>query len=273
MVALQRHEIGKFCIDEKKTFFGCTPDGNSAFEFVARTILTRELYCAGERGQYWLSSQYSYQNTKTKIKMEGKLSRKISETLGVKQGNIKSSDNYKIYANPLLDALDSANLGVQLGPVNCGFSSCADDLHLMTDTQSKMQALLDISSHYAKMYKVSFGADKTKITVVGSKADMTYYSNVSPWMLDGVKVKVRLDNEHLGQIVSGVEQEQKNVDLRIRKARYNIFGLLGPAFSYKCLLSPSVKIHLFRTYTCLILQSGLSSFVCWNLSPSFTGKL
>ena len=134
--------------------------------------------------------------------MEGKLSRKISETLGVKQGNIKSSDNYKIYANPLLDALDSANLAVQLGPVNCGFSSCADDLHLMTDTQSKMQALLDISSHYAKMYKVSFGADKTKITVVGSKADMTYYSNVSPWMLDGVKVKVRLDNEHLGQIVS-----------------------------------------------------------------------
>ena len=175
-MALQRHEIEKFCIDEKKTFFGCTLDGNSAFEVVNRTILTRELYCAGERGQYWLSSQYSYQNTKTKIKMEGKLSRKISATLGVKQGNMKSSDNYKIYANPLLDALDSANLGVQLGPVNCGFSSCADDQHLMTDSQSKMQALLDISSHYAKMYKVSFGADKTKITVVGSKANMTYYT-------------------------------------------------------------------------------------------------
>ena len=80
--------------------------------------------------------------------MYGKLSREISETLRVKQGNIKSSDNYKIYANPLLDTLDSANLGVLLGPINCGFSSCADDLHLMTDTQSKMQALLDIAFHY-----------------------------------------------------------------------------------------------------------------------------
>ena len=124
-----------------------------------------------------------------------------------------------------------------------------------------MQALLDIAAHYAKMYRVSFGADKTQITVIGSQSDMTYYSDVSPWFLDGVKVKVSVDNNHLGQIVSGVEQEQKNVDLRIQKGRNNIFGLLGPAFSFKCLLSPSVKIHLFRTYTCPILQSGLSSFV------------
>ena len=115
------------------------------------------------------------------------------------------------------------------------------------------------------MYKVSFGADKTKITIVGSKSDMSYYSDVSPWVLDGVKVKVRLDNEHLGQIVSGLEQEQKNIDLRIQKARNNIFGLLGPAFSFKCLLSPSLKIHLFRTYTSPILQNGLSSFA---LRPS-----
>ena len=171
MAALQRHEIEKFCIDQKKTFIGCTLDGNSAFEVVNRTILARELYCAGEKGQYWLASQFSYKNTKTKIKMDGRLSREISETLGVKQGNLKSSDNYKIYANPLLDTLDSANLGVQLGPVNSGFSSCADDLYLMTDTQSKMQALLDIASHYAEMYLVNYGADKTRITIVGSKSE------------------------------------------------------------------------------------------------------
>jgi hypothetical protein len=36
--------------------------------------------------------------------------------------------------------------------------------------------------------------------------------------------------------------------------------MLGPAFAFKCLLSPVVKIHLFRTYTCPILRSGLSSF-------------
>ena len=69
-----------------------------------------------------------------------------------------------------------------------------------------------------------------------------------------------IDNEHLGQIVSGINQEVKNVDLRISKARKALFSLLGPAFHAKCLLNPAVKFHLFRTYISPIIRSGLSSF-------------
>ena len=192
--------------------------------------------------------------------MKGQLSRSFDEFLGVKQGNIKSSDNYKIYINPLLDTVDSADLGVWLGPVNVGSSACADDEYLMSDGQTKLQALLDIAAFYGSMYKVTYGAAKTKVTIVGSDCDMTYYRDTAPWQLDSQKVKVCEDNDHLGQIVSGVRQEEKNVDLRIKKGRNNIFGMLGMAFSVKCLLSPKVKVHLFRTYTCPILRSGLSSF-------------
>ena len=35
-------------------------------------------------------------------------------------GTLTGTELGKIYANPLLDMLDSAYLGVQLGPVNCG---------------------------------------------------------------------------------------------------------------------------------------------------------
>ena len=260
MGALQRHEVEKFCIDNKKTFFGCSLDGESAFEVVNRTIQTRELYCAGERGQYWQASKYSYENTQTQIKMNGKLSRNITEQKGAKQGNIKSSDHYKIYINPLLDTMDSADLGVWVGPINVGHSSCADDVYPMTDNQHKLQCLLDIAAHYGKMYRVTYGAKKTKVTVVGSEVDMRYYSDVAPWTMDGQPVKVTENNDHLGQIVSGLGQEDKNVDLRIEKGRRPLFGMIGPAFSFKCLLSPLVKIHLFRTFTCPIIQSGLSSF-------------
>ena len=121
--------------------------------------------------------------------------------------------------------LDSASLGVQIGPeLNSGFCACADDVFLMTDSQSKLQSMLDIANFYGVMYKVTFGAAKTKITVVGSELDRNYYSDVAPWRLGGKKVKVTEDNEHLGQLVSGVSQEQKNVDLRIQKGRKNIFA-------------------------------------------------
>ena len=259
MGALQRHETEKFCMDSKKTFFGCSLDGESAFEVVNRAIQTRELYIAGEKGQFWRATKYSYENSQTRIKMNGQLSRSFEEKLGVKQGHIKSSDDYKIYLNPLLNAIDSANLGVWVGPVNVGTSACADDVFVITDSQTKLQALLDIAAHYGAMYRVKYGAAKTIVTVIGAACDMQYYREIMPWSLDGQKVKVA-DNEHLGQIVSGTDQEQKNVESRIEKGRRNLFGMLGAAFAQKCLLSPVVKYHLYKTYTCPIIRSGLSSF-------------
>ena len=101
---------------EKDLFWLFT--GDSAFEFVNRTIQTRELYCAGETGQYWQSSHFSYQNSLTRIKMDGKLSRNIEENLGVKQGRDKSSDHYKSYIAPLLDTTDNSCLGVWIGNIN-----------------------------------------------------------------------------------------------------------------------------------------------------------
>ena len=66
-------------------------------------------------------------------------------------------------------------------------------------------------------------------------------------------VEVVENNEHLGQIVSGKSQELKNVVLKLSKGRKSLFGLLGAGFAFKSLLSPVLKLHLYRTYTCPIL--------------------
>ena len=112
MGALQRHEVKKFCIDSKRTLFSCSLNGDLAFEVFNRTIQTRELFCAWESGQYWMATKYSYENTQTQIKLNGQLSRCFSENLGVIQGHVRAADHYKIYINPLLNTIDSTNLGV-----------------------------------------------------------------------------------------------------------------------------------------------------------------
>ena len=269
MGALQRHEVEKYCIDNKITFFGCSLDGESAFEVVNRTIQLRELFCSGQVGEYWKSSKYSYENSLTQIKMKGKLSRKFEETTGVKQGHINSGDDYKIYITSALDTLDTSSLGVWVGPINVSVTGVADDSYLMSSSQSGLQALIEIAENYGRRYNVKYGAAKTKITVVGSKVDMEYYSDTTPWRMGGDAVKVTEDNEHLGQIVSGIRQEGKNIDERMKKGRGTLFSMLGSAFAYKCLLSPLVKMHLFRTFACPIFRSGLSSFALrtQQLSP------
>ena len=146
----------------KKTFFVCSLDGESAFEVVDRQIQTRELYCAGVSGQYWAASKFSYENSLSKIKMNGNLSSEFEEKLGVKQGHINSSDHYKIYIKPVLETLDESELGVWIGPVNVSGTGVTDDLYLNSDTPSKLQTQLDIAAHYGQRYKIKYGALKPK---------------------------------------------------------------------------------------------------------------
>ena len=129
----------------------------------------------------------------------------------------------------------------------------------MSEDQTKLQGLLDIAQHYGQQYRIEYGASKTVISVVGSKQDMNYYKDVQPWTMDGQPVSIKEDNDHLGLVVSGQREEEKNIDLKIKKARGALFKLLGPAFSAKCLLSPLVQIHLFRIFVCPVARSGLSA--------------
>ena len=87
-------------------------------------------------------------------------------------------------------------------------------------------------SHYAKRYQLQFNADKTKIVVTGSKVDMAFYKDTTPWTLNGETIKVVEKNEHLGLIVAGLNEEQRNIDENICKCRTSLFALLGPAFAY-----------------------------------------
>ena len=148
-----------------------------------RTIQLRELYCAGEKGELWKSSKFSYENSLTQIKMKQQLSTKFEEKAGVKQGHINSSDNYKIYINPALNTLDTSTLGVWVGPINVSVTGVADDNYLMSSSQSGLQGLIRIAEHYGRRYRIQYGAEKTKISVVGSDIDMQYFKDTTPWTM------------------------------------------------------------------------------------------
>ena len=60
-------------------------------------------------------------------------------------------------------------------------------------------------------------------------------------------------------MTSGTHEDQKNVDANTKQCRNSMFALLGPAYAYKCLLSPTVQTHLCGTYNLPILRSGLSA--------------
>ena len=255
--AIQRGECQRWALDKKLTCFGVSLDGEAAFPSVERDIQIRELYTNGERGDYLEYSRNTYKNTECQMKQSGRLSRRFAEYKGNRQGHVRASGHFKAYINPCLDTLNSSGLGFTIGP-HCITTCCiADDAYVLTASASALQAALNIVSHYGHRYHLKFNASKTKIIIAGSKQDMTYYRDTKPWQLNGEKVSVVENNEHLGLIASGLDEEAKNIDKKITQCRNSLFALLGPAFSFKCLLSPLVQIHLWRVYNLPVILSGL----------------
>ena len=257
LAAVQRGECQRWAVDKKLTCFGVSLDGESAFPSVERNIQVRELYSNGERGDILRYSKHTYENTDCHIKLNNKLSRKVKEFKGNRQGHVRASGDFKVYINPCLRSLKDSKLGFKIGPHTISVVCVADDAYLLADSPSGLQALLDIMDHYARKYHLRFNASKTKVVVTGSKSDIAFFKDTKPWRLGGDIVNVVDKNDHLGLLVAGIDEEQINVDQNIIKCRNSLFALLGPVFSYRCLLSPLLQTHLWRTCCYPTLLSGL----------------
>ena len=82
LAAVERGECQRWAVDHKLTCFGISLDGEAAFPSVERDVQVRELYSVGERGDLLSYSRNMYTNTECHLKLNGKLSRKITEHKG-----------------------------------------------------------------------------------------------------------------------------------------------------------------------------------------------
>ena len=100
--------------------------------------------------------------------------------------------------------------------------------YLPAFSPSGMDRALDIVEHYAARYQLKFNANKVKMVVTGSKVDVAFYKDTAHWTINGKKICVVDSNEHLGLIVSGIDEEQrKNIDANIVKFKDALFANLG----------------------------------------------
>ena len=76
-------------------------------------------------------------------------------------------------------------LGYWIGPICVSCLCIADDTYTLSGDPRQLQGIVNIVGHYSKRYRVEFGADKTRVTITGSKVDMDYYKDINLWILHG----------------------------------------------------------------------------------------
>ena len=119
--------------------------------------------------------------------------------------------------NSCLEDLARSNLRFLIGLLYITVVCVADDAYLLSCIPSGLQGALDIIGHSASLYHQTFNADKTNVVITGSKSDMQYYKDTSSWTINVERFRVVDSNDHLGLIVLGIEEEQKDVDANIAK--------------------------------------------------------
>ena len=87
----------------------------------------------------------------------------------------RASGHFKTYINRCLTTANFSGLGFFIGPICVSAVCVVNDTYILAGDPRKLQALINIIGHYGKRYRIIFGADKTKVTVTGSKPDMKYY--------------------------------------------------------------------------------------------------
>ena len=91
-------------------------------------------------------------------------------------------------------------------------------------------SLIQLKDIIFKKLKVNKACDVFKLTVEHLRNAVDDSLALILGLLNSIIVKVVENNEHLGQIVSGINQEEKNIDLKLSKGRKNLVGLLGAGF-------------------------------------------
>ena len=99
----------------KKPVFVLYLDAQSAFDVVLSELLVKNLFRCDTSGHSLLYLNNRFQNRRTVVDWDGELMGPVVDERGVEQGNVNSSDMYKIYGKEQLSTSQESRLGVPLG--------------------------------------------------------------------------------------------------------------------------------------------------------------
>ena len=105
--------VEKYVKKGRKRLYTCFVDFRKAFDTVPRDSSLWKLRNIGVDGSFLECITYMYKNSKTRLKMTGKLSEPLEVNIGTEQGHTLSPELFKIYIHDLSDMLNT------LSGLNC----------------------------------------------------------------------------------------------------------------------------------------------------------
>ena len=160
------HGVINHMLNENKKLYVAFIDYTKAFDYVVRENIWYKLLNYGVRGKIIDVIRSMYENIKSKVKYENRLSNDFTCLLGVRQGECLSPFLFSMYVNDLEEKLAGDGFkGVEVGMLKLLLLLYADDIVIFSETAEGLQKGLHILKDYCDKWKLIINTSKTKIMV------------------------------------------------------------------------------------------------------------
>ena len=159
--------LNKYLHKKNKPLFACFVDFSKAFDMVWRDALLFKMNDVGISGNVYNIIQNMYSNTFICIQKNNLVSDPIQTHIGVKQGDSLSSTLFNLYLHDFDKCFSNCNNVEPVSLLQHDFNHLlfADDLLLLSESNTGLQNCLNSLSDYCSKWKIQINLDKTKIII------------------------------------------------------------------------------------------------------------
>ena len=195
-----------------------------------------------------------YENLSSAVLWQSSLSRSFSIMQGVRQGAILSPLLYSVFVDDLLMTLQKSGYGVD--SIFCGAPMYADDLALICDSPTDLQAMLNIVSSYASFWRYKINADKSCIMVFRESPQSRLKNRLSrAWYINNSIIPECDEHHHLGILRSVLPSSIYRTTERCSAGRSSFYTLNTVGSRFGC-LDPLTSLRLYSSLCLPIMLYG-----------------
>ncbi len=211
-------------LNEGKNIFAAFVDFRKAFDLVHRDMLLYRMLEYGVDGKMYSAIRSIYKEASCAVRINDTMTNWFETSQGVKQGDNLSPTCFLTFINPLIGALKSTGLGVNMRDTVISILAYADDLVLLAESENDLQQLLNVLFDWCQKWRLSINIDKTKIMhfrpVEREKTDFDF-------TIDGVTLDIVCQYKYLGILLEEHLDFSKTAEMLAGAAGRALGGIIN----------------------------------------------
>ena len=153
----------------RKSTFCCFVDFAAAFDSLNRDLLLYALCKVGVQGSFIRTIAAMYETTECAVRVNDKITDSFPTEAGIRQGQNDSPTLFAVFINSLAQKIKDMNVGVSVDETKVSILLYADDIVLIGETESELQAMLDELVVWCKTWCMKVNIENTQTVHLRSK--------------------------------------------------------------------------------------------------------